>query len=657
MSIPSIANHVWKIARDVLRNADAPAGCRDIVLPMVFIVRLDALLEPSRRALRARAAELDGADPAERDDALCRVAGRPFYNLSAFALGELGKRCRPERLAGEFDAYLDGFSPNVRDVLDDFGFRELALRLGETSALARLIRKFTAGDVHLGPDPVRLADGTIAQAGLDDCAMRALFDELVRCGRAEHGEEPGEHRTPRDAVGLMARLVFEPVAADIRPGAYSLYDGACGIGGTLDAAGETLRELAGPQGGAVSVHLYGQEVNKESCAACKAGMLLAGRGDSDCTIVGGAGRSTVSQDAFAAHQFDFMLSNPPHGKRWKAELDRMGGRKAMRDPRFIVEHDGDPAYPLVPRTSDSQMLFLVNALSKMKRDTPLGSRVAEVHNGASLFTGDAGQGESNIRRWILENDWLEAIVALPSNIFYDTGIAAYVWVLTNRKPAPRRGRVQLIDATGWFRGLPRSVGKKSRELGGEHIARICGTFHAFEESEHSRILDNAAFGYRKVTVERPLRIEGVEPGRAYAADEIARLRDYGRRRETAPPVIARIHGPGAAPDPLRGLFATEIGGRSAVVAYEPDAELRDTERVPLQEDGGIESFLEREVLPYAPDAWYRADSAKIGYRIDFRRHFHRPGKMRGLEEIRDEILALERETGTLMDNIFEGAGR
>ncbi len=657
MNVQRIANQVWKIARDALRNCDAPVRCRDIVLPMVFVVRLDALLEPSRKAVLARAAELDDADPAERDDALCGISGQPCYNLSGLALGSLRKRGGRGRLAADFAAYLDGFSPNVRDILDRFGFRERVERLGETAALARLIRKFTAGDIHFGPDAVRNADGTIAETGLDEAAMRALFEELVRRGRAESGEGSGEHRTPRDAIGLMARLVFEPVAANIRPGAYSLYDGACGIGEMLDAAGESLRELVRPNRGEVSIQLYGQEADRDSSAVCKAGMLLAGRGDAACTIAGGAGRSAVSQDAFAAHQFDFMLSNPPHGRRWKAELDRMGGRKAMRDARFAVVHAGDPGYSLAPRSSDSQMLYLVNALSKMKRDTPLGSRIAEVHNGASLLTGDAGQGESNIRRWILENDWLEAIVALPSNIFYDTAIAAYVWVLTNRKPARRRGRVQLIDATGWFADLQRSVGKKSRELGEEHVARICETFRDFEESEHSRILDNAAFGYRRVTVERPLRVEGAEPGKIHSADEVARLRDYGRRRETAPPVIARIHGRGAAADPLRGRFAAEIGGRPAVVEYEPDSGLRDTERVPLREEGGIEAFMEREVLPYAPDAWYRPDSEKIGYRIDFRRHFYRPEPMRGLDEIRAEILALERETGTLIENIFQGAGR
>ena len=244
-----------------------------------------------------------------------------------------------------------------------------------------------------------------------------------------------------------------------------------------------------------------------------------------------------------------MLSNPPYGKSWKSDLERMGGKKDMRDPRFVIEHDGDPEYSLVTRSNDGQMLFLANKLAKMKRHTALGSRIAEVHNGSSLFTGDAGQGESNIRRWIIENDWLEAIVALPLNLFYNTGIATYVWVLTNRKPAHRRGKVQLIDATQWYQPLRKNLGKKNCELGEDDIARICDTFLAFEESEQSKIFDNAAFGYWKVTVERPLRLAGIDPNRPYKTAEIKALKESGERRDDAPPVIRKIHKRGTAGRP------------------------------------------------------------------------------------------------------------
>ena len=318
----------------------------------------------------------------------------------------------------------------------------------------------------------------------------------------------------------------------------------------------------------------------------------------------------------------------------------MGGKAGIKDPRFLVEHEGETEYSLVTRSSDGQMLFLANMLSKMKRDTPLGSRIAEVHNGSSLFTGDAGQGESNIRRWIIENDWLETIVALPLNMFYNTGIATYIWVLSNRKPWHRRGRVQLIDATQWSRPLRKNLGSKNCELSDADIGRICDAFLAFEETEQSKIFPNGAFGYWKVTVERPLRLEGIDPGRAYTAKEIKGLKDEAKRSQTAPPVTKRVHRGGIAADPLRGLFPATIGGKPAVVEYEPDPDLRDTEQVPLLEEGGLEAFLRREVLPYAPDAWYVPGSVKTGYEISFTRHFYKPQPLRPLEEIRSDILAL-----------------
>jgi type I restriction enzyme M protein len=332
----------------------------------------------------------------------------------------------------------------------------------------------------------------------------------------------------------------------------------------------------------------------------------------------------------------------------------MGGKQGIKDPRFVIEHASDPEYSLITRSSDGQMLFLANMLSKMKDSTKLGSRIAEVHNGSSLFTGDAGQGESNIRRWIIENDWLEAIVALPLNMFYNTGIATYIWVLTNRKPEHRVGRVQLIDATQWFKPLRKNLGKKNCELSDEDIQRICETFLAFEETEQSKIFPNVAFGYWKVTVERPLRLKGIDPERAYAAKEIKALKESAERAEDTPPVIKKIHKKDTAPAPLRGLFATTINGKSAVVEYEPDTDLRDTEQVPLLDEGGVEAFLRREVLPHAADAWYVPESVETGYEISFTRHFYKPQALRTLEEIRADILALENETEGLLSEIIGG---
>ena len=473
----------------------------------------------------------------------------------------------------------------------------------------------------------------------------------------------------------------------------------------LTVAEETLTQLAAEQGKEVSIHMYGQEVNSETYAISKADLILKGEGvEADNMQFG----STLSDDAFPAREFDFMLSNPPYGKSWKSDLERMGGKSDITDPRFVVEHGGDADYSLITRSSDGQMMFLANMLSKMKApsdQTPIGSRIAEVHNGSSLFTGDAGQGESNIRRWIIENDWLEAIVALPLNMFYNTGIATYIWVLSNRKAEHRRGRVQLIDATQWSRPLRKNLGSKNCELSDDDIRRICDAFLAFEETEQSKVFPNEAFGYWKVTVERPLRLtvdlspdhlqrfraacrDAKEEPLANVIERVATVLgagphpDFNRfmevvvadtsahgvkltvkrknllqmtlasREETAAPVIRKTHKPGAVePDPIRGLIEAAPDGQSTVVEYEPDSDLRDTEQVPLLHEGGIEAFLHREVLPYAPDAWYVPSSVKVGYEISFTRYFYKPQALRPLTEIRADILALEQETEGLLREI------
>ena len=647
-----IANYIWGIADDVLRDLYVRGKYRDVILPMTVLRRLDAVLEDSKRAVLDMKTTLDAAGVVEQDPALRQAAGQAFYNTSKFTLRDLRARANRQQLKADFEAYLDGFSPNVQDILENFEFRNQIPRLSKADALGTLIEKLTSPDINLSPDPVRNADGSIRHPGLDNHGMGSIFEELVRRFNEENNEEAGEHWTPRDAVRLMAKLVFLPVAEEIKSGTYLLYDGACGTGGMLTVAEETLRQLAAEHGKDVSTHLYGQEINAETYAICKADLLLKGEGEAADNIVGGPEHSTLANDAFPSREFDFMLSNPPYGKSWKTDLERMGGKKEMRDPRFVIEHAGDPEYSLVTRSSDGQMLFLANKLSKMKQGTALGSRIAEVHNGSSLFTGDAGQGESNIRRWIIENDWLEAIVALPLNMFYNTGIATYVWVLTNRKPEHRKGKVQLIDATKWFQPLRKNLGKKNCELGDDDIARICNTFLAFEETEQSKIFDNVAFGYWKVTVDRPLRIVGADPNRAYKAAELKALKESGERSDDAPPVIRKIHKRAAEADPLRGLFAATVNGRPAVVEYEPDSDLRDTEQIPLQEEGGIDAFLRREVLPYAADAWYQPDSVKIGYEISFTRYFYKPKPMRTLEKIRADILVLEQETEGLLEEII-----
>ena len=622
---------------------------RDVILPFTVLRRLDSVLEPTKLAVLEMKRTLDGAGIENQDAPLRQAAGQDFYNTSPFTLRDLRSANSQARLKADFEAYLDGYSPNVQQILDNFEVRNQVPRLTKADALGSLIEKFLDPSLDLSP------------TGLDNHGMGSVFEELVRRFNEENNEEAGEHWTPRDAVRLMARLIFEPIADEIPSGTYRLYDGAMGTGGMLTVAEETLKGLASQRGKQISTHLYGQEINAETYAIAKADLILKGEGAAADNVVGGPEWSTLSNDAFPGQEFDFMLSNPPYGKSWKSDQERMGGKTGIKDPRFVVEHAGDAEYSLITRSSDGQLLFLANLVSKMKQRTPLGSRIAEVHNGSSLFTGDAGQGESNIRRWILESDLVEAIVALPLNMFYNTGIATYIWVLTNRKPAQRVGKVQLIDATGRFTPLRKNLGQKNCELSVDDIDAIMRAFLDFDaaETEYSKVFANADFGYSKVVVERPLRLAGVpghKSGRSYLAAEIKALKDAHDRDETAAPIIKRMHRPGTVPDLIHGLFEVVVDGKQRVVEYEPDPDLRDTEQVPLTESSGgwadgVEAFIRREVLPYAPDAWVDDSKTKIGYEISFTRHFYKPTPLRALDEIRADIRALQAETEDLLAEI------
>jgi type I restriction enzyme M protein len=755
-----IVSFIWGIADDVLRDLFKRGKYPDVILPMCVIRRMDAVLEPTKPKVLDTKKLLDTARITEQRAALCDASGHAFYNTSKFTLRDLKSRGSQQQLLADFEDFLNGFSPNVQDILENFKFRNQLQTLSKADAIGTLINKFLDPDIDLSP------------AGIDNHSMGMVFEELVRKFNEENNEEAGEHWTPRDAVRLMANLVFLPIADKIKSGTYLLYDCACGTGGMLTVAEETLTAIASKRKQQVKALLYGQEINPETYAVCKADMLLKGEGESADHIVGGAEWSTLSHDAFPAQDFDFMLSNPPYGKSWKKDLETMGGKDGVLDRRFRVLHD-DNELTLITRSSDGQMLFLANMLSKMNHKSALGSRIAEVHNGSSLFTGDAGQGESNIRRYLIENDWLEAIVALPLNLFYNTGIATYVWVLSNRKPEHRKGKVQLIDATQWFKPLRKNLGKKNCELSPEDIERISRTFLDFKETPESKIFPNAAFGYWKVTVERPLRfhsqltLKAIETLRFTSGDEDIRtafyeefgddlfnqfskvaaalekrLADWGNdedegedeegsstkkglsekkrkklldprtwerdsrlvevatklraalgdtlfedhnlfrdrvdgalkkagiklaaadlkqilkavswRVETAPPVIAKVLKPGKIKaDPMRGLFEALVEGKPSIVEYEPDSDLRDMEQVPLLEEGGIEAFIRREVLPYTPDAWIKEDATKIGYEVSFTRHFYKPQPLRTLEEISADILALEKEANGLLGEILE----
>jgi len=684
-----IANFIWGIADDVLRDVFVRGHYRDVILPMTVIRRLDACLEPTKQDVLKMSEQLDKAGVVNKVGALCKAAGldanHAFYNDSPFTLRDLQARAKQQQLKADFEAYLDGFSPNVQEILDKFKFHNQIPTLVDADALGPLIEKFLNPDINLSPHPVRDAEGNVRLPGLDNHAMGTIFEELIRRFNEENNEEAGEHFTPRDVVRLMANLIFWPIADDIRSATYRVYDGACGTGGMLTVAEDTLRQLAEEHGKDVSIHLFGQEVNPETYAISKADLLLKGEGQGAENMKFG---STLSRDAFPSGEFDFMLSNPPYGKSWKMDLERMGGKKDMSDHRFVVQHDGDEL-SLITRSSDAQLLFLVNKLTKMVEPggkSPLGSRIAEVHNGSSLFTGDAGSGESNIRRWIIENDWLEAIIALPLNMFYNTGIATYIWVLTNTKPEHRKGKVQLIDATKIYQPLRKNLGAKNCELSAEQIKRITDMFLAFEETEQSKIFPNEAFGYWKITVERPLRLAiHVTPARLAAFKT-----DAPKKLHKAADLLAGIAGGSnphldcnavrrrfesamkkadiklRAPD-LKALYAAfTFKDESAepvikkktkdAIKYEPDTDLRDTEQVPLLEEGGIEAFFQREVLPHVPDAWIDHSKTRIGYEISFTRHFYKPKPLRPLEEIRADLVVLQQEAEGLLDKILDGIG-
>lgn len=698
----SIVSFIWGIADDVLRDIYVRGKYRDVILPMTVIRRLDVLLEPTKKAVLKRKEKLDAAKIAGQAGALEHASGQAFYNTSQFTLKELKNRSKQQQLKADFENYLNGFSPNVQEILDKFKFRNQIPTLVEADVLGALIEKFLDSKINLSPNPVLDSEGNVTLPGLDNHSMGTIFEELIRRFNEDNNEEAGEHFTPRDVVKLMAELIFKPIANQIEDTTYTIYDGACGTGGMLTLAEDSLIELAKAKGKNVSIHLFGQEINPETFAITTADLIIKGEGKQADNIAFG---STISSDKFQEKTFDFMLSNPPYGKSWKTDFEKMGGKKEFHDPRFVIRHADDPEYKMFTRTSDGQLLFLVNKLSKMKEGTLLGGRIAEVHNGSSLFTGDAGQGESNIRRWILENDWLEAIIALPENMFYNTGIATYIWLLTNRKPERKKGKVQLIDASKWYTSLRKNLGKKNCEFSEEHIEKICELVLSFRETEESKIFPNEAFGYWKITVERPLRLrveltdanistlrkvcvkEGEEPlmdvivkvretiGPGPHINYIAFLETVKKEAdnldiklttkrqkllqnelavtdEAAEPVIKKTHKPGKiGANPLYGFYEQQIQGKQRIIEYEPDTSLRDTEQVPLLEKGGIEAFFQREVAPYVPDAWIDESKTQIGYEISFTRYFYKPEPMRTLEEIKSDIYALEQETEGLLEQI------
>ena len=570
-SQPALSSFIWAVA-DLLRGDYRQSDYGKVILPFTVLRRLDCVLDSTKPAVLAELAAKEklGVNPAPF---LSRITGRQFFNASPLDLKKL--LGDPTHVATNLFAYIQGFSPEVRDIFEHFEFQTQIERLSKAGLLYQVTEKFCQIDLH--PDKVSNAD------------MGTVFEELIRKFAELSNETAGEHFTPREVIRLMVNLLFvEDDEVLAKPGVVrTLYDPTAGTGGMLSVAGEYLHEH-NPK---ASLAVYGQELNPESYAICKADMLI--KGQDVANIVFG---NTLSDDGHPTKTFDYMLSNPPFGVEWK-KVEREV-RKEHQDKGFAGRFG-----PGLPRVSDGSMLFLLHLISKMRPATEGGSRFGIVLNGSPLFTGGAGSGESEIRRYVLENDLLESIVGLPTDMFYNTGIATYVWILSNRKPAARKGKVQLIDASGMWQKMRKSLGQKRKELSDAHIDRITRLFGHFEEaSDHdadgsarpiSRIFDNEDFGYHSITVERPLRGE----------DGNIVLGQKGKQK-----------------------------GKP-----QPDISLRDTENVPYKDD--VAEYFKREVLPHAPDAWIDPEKTRVGYEIPFNRHFYVFKPPRPLAEIDADLKA------------------
>ena len=599
-----LVSFIFGIANDCLVDVYDVGDYRKIILPMMVIRRFDAVLEPTKKAVLAMKRQLDASGITDQDEALCNVAREAFCNSSPYTLSDLKSRTNQQQLKADFILYLDGFSKNVQEIIKKFEFRNQIDKLSEHDILGLLISKFTDPSLNLSSRPVTNAAGVTLPA-LDNHTMGTVFEEVIRRFNEETNiTDAGRHFTPRDIVELITDLAFVPVRDQIQNTTYRIYDGACGTGGMLTVAEQRIRTIAAEHGKKVSIHLYGQENADETYAIARSDMLVKGEGSQANNIFFG---STISNDGFAGQTFDFCLSNPPFGTPWKTDLKAWGDIKKenIADSRFVVSYQGK-VLSLVPDIGDPQMLFLANNISKMKRDTPLGTRIVEVHNGSSLFTGKAGQGPSNLRQYILEQDLLECIVALPEKMFYNTGIGTFLWVLSNKKEARRRGMVQLIDATSFKKPLRKNLGEKNCEVTEEIRNQILALYMAFDSADpkYSKVFPNSEFGYWEVPVYTP------------------------RLDENGQPIVDKKGKP-----------------------IKPDS---DKEQVPFSYEGGIVAFIENEVKPYAPLAYIVPGTEKVGYELSFTKYFYQPVQLRTLEEITADIRAIEAETDGLLDEIIGG---
>ena len=655
---------IWSVA-DLLRGSFKQSAYGSIILPLTVLRRLDCVLAETKEAVLKKAEGLDkDIDPTMRDQVLNRVVGRSFHNLSSYNFEKL--KADPEQISANLNNYINGFSDNIRDIfIDRFDLSTKISKLESANLLFQVISKFSEIDLH--PDRV------------SNLQMGYIFEELIRKFSEQSNETAGEHFTPREVIRLMVNVLFtEDTNALSKSGVIKeLYDPACGTGGMLSVAEEYLRELNAD----TQLAVYGQELNPEAHGICKSDMLIKGQNPENIAF-----GNSFTEDGHTNKKFDYMLSNPPFGVDWKqsqkfihAEHDNLGTKG-----RFGAG---------TPRVSDGSLLFVQHMISKFKQDGST-SRIAVVLNGSPLFTGSAGSGESEIRRWIIENDWLEAIIALPTSLFYNTGIATYIWVITNKKAAERKGKVQLINAVDFYQSMRKSLGDKRRELTQDHIKDITRLFGDFEENEFSKIFDNEDFGYNRITVERPLqlnfaitedRIDIVKAQTAF--QKLAQTKKKGKAGEKE---IAEGHelqetivntlqakiddkiwknresftkhlkGVLSSTDVSASLFKAILLGLSerdetADICMkgkniESDTNARDYENVPLKED--IQEYFEREVLPHVPNAWIDESKTKTGYEIPFTRHFYVYEPPRQLDKIDQELKELSRDIQSMLQGVI-----
>ena len=710
-----LISFIWSVAGDCLRDVYVRGKYRDVIIPMTIIRRFDSIIEPHKNKMLEYKTMAED-NKLDVEETLNTMLELQFYNISNFNLQDLKHETNRQNLKKNFEEYLNGFSDNIKDILEKFDFNSQIRKMTNAGILGSVIEKFTSKEMNLSPYDEVNSKGEVVRRGLDNHAMGTLFEEIIRKFNEENNEEAGEHFTPRDAVELVADLAIVPVLDKIKNGTYSIYDGACGTLGMATVAEEKLQKYAEENNKQLSIHIFGQESTEETYAIAKADLLIKGGDTSTGEVYYG---STLSNDGARGKHFDFMLSNPPYGKTWKNDLNILGAgiekdpKKNIVDSRFVRSYKEQNDYRMIPDVSDGQLLFLLNNISKMK-DTPLGSRIVEVHNGSALFTGDAGGGASNARRYMIEEDLIEAIIQLPENMFYNTGITTHIWVLSNRKEERRRGKIQLIDASKIKTPLRKNLGSKNCEFSEEDRKVILDLFQKFEENEVSKIFKNEDFGYYKVIVERPLRqavlcnnenilqlekelekigfytgeitkeklAESFIKNTAGAIKELEKKEnilsylkvlkeleneeaylDYLKFEKEFDKKLKKIGIKGTTFKKLSSTGLLEniiVKDEKAAIQYDKegniivDVELRDTENIPLTYPGGIDAFIQEEVLPYHPDAFVDESKIQIGYEINFTKHFYKSKQLESVESIVERIRELEKLSEGKMKELLGG---